>query len=38
VALAARGIEPAATGVATGYLDVVMRRIEWTEEHRHLLS
>lgn len=38
VSLAARGVEPAASDVAAGYLDVVRARITWTEQHRHELT
>lgn len=38
VALAERGIEPAAGSVAEGYLDVVRSRMQWTLDHRHRLN
>jgi hypothetical protein len=37
-ALAARGVEPQATWVATGMLDDLEARAIWTERHRHLFE
>lgn len=37
-ALAEEGIQPAVDEVATGYLDEVDARIQWTLRHRHLLE
>jgi aminoglycoside phosphotransferase (APT) family kinase protein len=38
VALASRGIQPAADDVASGYLETVRDRMQWTIDHRELLE